>query len=79
MIFLDTEHLYTKAYQDVVGKFDKIYTWDLKVKMMGRSRYDGYSMLISELNIPISVDEIASQMEKISKELFPKAELMEGN
>lgn len=54
---VDTEPLYTKAIQNVVGKYGKTFTWEIKTQMMGSTRFDGANMLIDKLELPITWEE----------------------
>lgn len=55
--FIDTEPLYTKAIQNVVGRYGKVFTWNLKVKIMGTHREDASKTVVKELGLPITWQE----------------------
>ena len=55
--FTDTEPLYTKAIQNIVGKYGKTFTWEIKAKMMGLNREEGSKFIIKELDLPLKWEE----------------------
>jgi len=38
--------MYTKVIKIIAGRYDKVFTWDTKVKMMGKSHQDSAQILI---------------------------------
>jgi len=42
----DTENMYTKVLKIIAGRYDKTFTWDLKVKMMGKSHQESSKVFI---------------------------------
>jgi hypothetical protein len=70
--------LYTEATQAVVGPHGKVYTWDLKVKLMGRKSVDSTNMIINELALPMSPDEYVEQFHLHCRTFFPNSSLMPG-
>ena len=77
-LLLNTEDIYTVATQRVVGQFDKQYTWEMKLQMMGMKGSDSAARIVEELELPITGDEYLDQMVHVFEELFPTAELLPG-
>ncbi|CAG0914699.1 unnamed protein product [Notodromas monacha] len=75
-LLLDSEKLYTEATQAVVGPHGKIYTWDLKVKLMGLPGKESIKTIITELDLPLEADEYMEQFHQVSEILFPTSTLM---
>ena len=45
---IDTETLYTEIMQSICGKYGKQFSWDVKVKQMGKKMHEAAEILISE-------------------------------
>ena len=77
-LLLNTESLYTKATQRVVGQFGKDFTWEMKLQQMGLKGCDAAARLVRDLELPLSPQEYLDQAAHIWQELVPTAELMPG-
>lgn len=77
-LILDTEKLYTRILENMLEKYDKKFTWELKLKQMGKREQDSAKIAIDELNLPITVEQYLDEMHKGQAELFPKADLLPG-
>lgn len=75
---IDTEDLYTIAYQNILTPYNKEYTYDLKVKLMGMQDKEAAKLLLSTLDIPMSIEEWVSAVKDQYKKLFPDSELKPG-
>ena len=42
----DTESIFTKMMQIMAGRYDRTFTWDIKVKMMGKNHLDAAHLFI---------------------------------
>ena len=51
-LILNTEVLYDVAIQKILDRFDKTYTYDLKMKVMGMKYHKAMELIQKELDIP---------------------------
>ena len=77
-VLLDTEPLYTRATQEIVGEYGKVFDWSVKADMIGRSAIDGARHMISALEVPIDPEEYLRRRKPILDSLFPTAEEIRG-
>lgn len=77
-VLLDTEPLYTRATQAIVGEFGKVFDWSVKGDMIGRSALDGARHLIASLDIPLTPEEYLRRRKPLLDELFAGAEPIAG-
>ena len=77
-LLLNTETLYTKTCDRVVGQFGKKYTWEIKVSQMGMKGSEAAARIVKQLDLPLTPEEYLRQSAHIWEELFPTAELMPG-
>jgi pseudouridine 5'-phosphatase len=77
-VLLDTEPLYTRATQEVVGEFGKVFDWSVKGDMIGRSALDGARTLIAALGIPLAPEEYLRRRKPLLEALFTEAEPIPG-
>lgn len=78
-ILIDTELLYTEAFNRIINLYGKEFTWEHKAKIMGFKSKDVGQALIEMFSLPITVEEFENKITKIYQELFPSANLMPGN
>ena len=74
----DTEVLYTKVTQQILDRYGKTFEWSLKTKMMGRKPIDGATILVEELQLPMTPEEFHKELYGNLMSMFPDAELMPG-
>ena len=77
-LILNTEVLYDVAIQKILDRFDKTYTYDLKMKVMGMKYHKSMELIQKELDIPISPDDLVTESMNNLKELFMKCGTMPG-
>ncbi|CAH1636057.1 unnamed protein product [Spodoptera littoralis] len=77
-LILNTEELYTEAFQNIVSRYGKNYTFELKLKLMGLQSLETAKMIVSELELPMTIEEFIEESNKQFKLLFPEAQLMPG-
>jgi pseudouridine-5'-monophosphatase len=74
----DTEDLYTLATQQIVCKYGKDYTWDLKTKVMGFVGIDVAIAIVNALELPITPDEYIQAMQEIVGDSFLNSKFLPG-
>mmetsp|Transcript_43399 Transcript_43399/g.92953 ORF Transcript_43399/g.92953 Transcript_43399/m.92953 type:complete len:424 (-) Transcript_43399:116-1387(-) len=79
-LLLDTESAYTVAQKEILARFGKEFTWDLKAKMMGRKALDSAQIMIEELQLQgkLEAQAFVDEREKILDKLFAESALMPG-
>lgn len=70
--------LYTKVTQQILDRYGKTFEWPLKTKMMGRKPLDGATILVKELQLPMTPEEFHKELYGNLMSMFPDAELMPG-
>jgi len=79
-LLLDTEALYTKVQEQILQRYDKAFTWDLKAKMMGKKALEAAEVLVDELGLQgqLRPADFVREREELLAGLFPDAQLMAG-
>ncbi|XP_046392781.1 pseudouridine-5'-phosphatase-like [Ischnura elegans] len=77
-LLLNTEHLYTRATQEICDPYGKKYTWGLKQTLMGMTGPDVAKKITKELDLPISPEEYMKLATEKYEKLFPQSEMMPG-
>lgn len=77
-LILNTEELYTVAYQNVLNDYGKTYTFELKTKLMGFQSHESAKTIISELNLPLTPEEFNEATKKQFELIFPDTQVMPG-
>ncbi|KFD54826.1 hypothetical protein M513_04260 [Trichuris suis] len=77
-LLINTEDHYTEAHNMLLKRFGKTFTWDLKAQQMGRSERDGFQLVIDQMQLPVTLDDMIAEMTTYMEQLFPNAVLMPG-
>ncbi|XP_073255781.1 pseudouridine-5'-phosphatase-like [Porites lutea] len=77
-LMLDTEIIYTRVTQEILNPYGKVFDWSVKSKMMGRSTQEAARVLLEELQLPLSTDELIKMSQEKLFEQFPSATLLPG-
>lgn len=77
-LLINTETLYTRATQKVLDEYGKKLTWEIKVKVMGKTSLEAAQMIIDELELPLTPVELNDKLAVHYEAIFPSAELLPG-
>ena len=66
--------------QQILARFGKEFTWELKAKMMGRKALHAAEILIEDLGLQgqLTAEAFIEEREALLHELFPSSQLMPG-
>jgi pseudouridine 5'-phosphatase len=51
---IDTEPLYARATNTVVGAYGRVYEWDTRKDVVGRPELEGARTIVTRLEVPLS-------------------------
>ncbi len=77
-LLLDTEIFYTQVTQTIVGRFGKIFDWNLKSNMIGRPSIDSARYLVAELDLPITAEEYLQERDGMLRKAFANCQPLPG-
>jgi len=77
-VLLDTEPLYTKATQEIVAAYGKVFGWEHKRHMIGRPAIESARYLVDALELTISAEEYLVRRGKRLEQLFASARAIDG-
>ncbi|CAH2095339.1 unnamed protein product [Euphydryas editha] len=77
-LLIDSEKLYTEAFETVCSKYGKIFTWEIKASLLGFQGYECADKIIKELNLPLTREEFMTECQTIYERVFKNVELMPG-
>ncbi|MFO1351758.1 MAG: HAD-IA family hydrolase [Gammaproteobacteria bacterium] len=77
-LLLDTEVLYTRATQDFVDRYGKVFDWTVKSRMIGRPALESAQILVEALDLPIAPEHYLQERDAMLTALFPHADPMPG-
>ena len=77
-VLLDTEPLYTIAYDRVMAPFGASLDWETKSTMMGRAAPASARLVIEKFGLPLTPEELLALRKPILQELFANAPAMPG-
>lgn len=75
----DTEKLYTAATDYILEKFDKKYSWEMKLSVMGMQHMDICQRMVEHYDLPITPQEYSRLQRQYNEVHMQEAELMPGN
>lgn len=77
-LLLDTETLYTQAYNSITLQYGKEYTWEHKAKIMGFQCNEASEAVVQMLDLPLTGEEFVEKLNSIYEKVFPSCNLMPG-
>ncbi|GBP36146.1 Pseudouridine-5'-phosphatase [Eumeta japonica] len=77
-LILNTEDLYTVAFQNILSKYGKEYTFDLKCQLMGCHAHETADKIIAALELPMNREQFMEETQKQFTCLFPDTKVLPG-
>ncbi len=77
-VLLDTEPLYTRATQEIVGEWGKVFDWSVKGNIIGRSDLEGARYTLETLEVPLDPEEYLARRKRLLDLSFPTTPEMPG-
>ena len=77
-VLLDTEPLYTIAYDHVMAPYGARLDWETKSSMMGRAALASARLVIDKFALPLTPEELLARRKPILHDLFQNAPAMPG-
>ena len=75
---LDTEAIYTAATNYVLEPFGHKLEWGLKQQMMGRPAIEACRIMVQQLNLPVSAEDILKKRQEYEHRAWPHTTPMPG-
>ncbi|XKL60489.1 hypothetical protein PGB90_007546 [Kerria lacca] len=77
-LLLNTEKIYSEIDAEVIGRYGKLYPLTIRRKILGTSEMHTASVIVSELNLPLTAKQYHSEVKKLQKTRLENADLMPG-
>ena len=77
-LLLDTESLNEQVNSEIVQRYDKTFTTEIKIAIAGRSTLDSAKIIVDSLNLPLTIDEYLAARNKLLYPLYPTAQALPG-
>ena len=74
----DSENYYTKAMENVAKRYGKVFTWELKKKVICSTHEVYTRTIVEELKLPITPEELFQQLKKEYAIVFKDIALLPG-
>uniref|UniRef100_H2XQT3 Pseudouridine-5'-phosphatase n=1 Tax=Ciona intestinalis TaxID=7719 RepID=H2XQT3_CIOIN len=77
-LLLNTEDLYTEAFQNICSEYGKEYTWSIKMHCMGQKPDASAKYTIDQLNLPLTTEQWKEKLGKQLNVVFSRSKLLPG-
>ncbi|KAI5645750.1 haloacid dehalogenase-like hydrolase domain-containing protein [Phthorimaea operculella] len=77
-LILNTEELYSQAFQNILSRYGKNYTFELKMRLMGLQSHETAEMIVKELELPLTPEQFQAECTAQFAKLFPDCQVMPG-
>ena len=77
-LLLDTESLNEQVNREIVQRYGKAFTTEIKIAIAGRSTLDSARIIVDSLNLPLTIDEYLAARNKLLYPLYPTAQALPG-
>merc|ERR1712071_150553 len=78
-LLINTEDLYTNLFDAICADYGKTYTYELKIKLMGRRPLDAMEIMMKELDMSgVTAQELLDKSHSMQPTYFAEAALLPG-
>lgn len=77
-LLLDTEGLYTQAFQQIVGRWGHVFDWSVKAHTIGLGALASAQHVVDALRLPITARQLLAERDPLLAELFVHCQPMPG-
>ncbi|OQR88100.1 haloacid dehalogenase-like hydrolase domain containing 1 [Achlya hypogyna] len=77
-LLLDTERVYSEVTSEILARFGKEFTWDVKSRMMGQKEYDAAKILIDAYGIDLTPEAYLVERNAMHAAKFPFCKPLPG-
>jgi len=77
-LLINSEDLYSEAFQNILTPFDKTYDWSLKMHIMGMKPDVAAQYVIDKLDLPLTVGEWKNKLGEQLKTIFSQTQFLPG-
>jgi len=78
-LLINTEDLYTNLFNAICADYGKTYTYELKIKLMGRRPLDAMEIMMKELDMSgVTAQELLDKSHSMQPTYFAEAALLPG-
>jgi hypothetical protein len=67
-----------EIFSIICAKYSKSYTYEVREKILGTMEKDSSAILVQELNLPVTPQDVLAQQHLLQTEMLPKTKLMPG-
>lgn len=77
-LLLDSEVLYTKAFNNILSRYGHGFAWDYKVTLLGMQGHEVAEKVIKDFDLPLTKEQFMAESQKMYEELFPNVTMLPG-
>ena len=77
-LLINTEDIYSLVTQQILDKYGKTFTWDLKLKMMGLPALEAAKTLATTLQVNLTAEDYLEIRNQLHMKYFGQCELLPG-
>lgn len=67
-----------EIFSIICAKYNKSYTYEAREKVLGTMEKDSCAILVQELSLPVTPQDVLDQQRLLQREMLPKTKLMPG-
>ncbi|KAJ3232662.1 Pseudouridine-5'-phosphatase [Chytriomyces hyalinus] len=77
-LLLDTERVYSEVTSEILARYGKTFSWEVKSQMMGAKERDAAEILVSHYAIPMTPEEYLVERNAMHEARFPLCKPLPG-